>query len=248
MALQYWREVARSALSERIAFLECVSFSPCRFLLSVSMIFESLLAGENLQGLCPFKAASLPSVGSTRGGASRPQGLKSACSDPAFALVRTYLRRSLTLCSHFRSSASGFAPAFWWQRIELPLVLFRRRLNFALSLALTWSFAPGRCLTITRRAPTPRVLRKWLFSALKASSTPAVPMAFRAHNTPLPRSSTMANTHAFGLYYLALFSRHAGPRCLCPPPSAIANLPLPRFPAFLRVLIHPAWQPLDLKN
>ena len=109
--LQYWREVARSALSERIAFLECVSFSLCGFLLSVSLIFESLLAGDNLQGLCPFKAASLPSVGSTRGGASRPHGLKSACSDPAFALVRTYLRRSLTLCSHFRSSASGFAPA-----------------------------------------------------------------------------------------------------------------------------------------
>ena len=49
---------------------------------------------------------------------------------------------------------------------------------------MTWSFAPGRCLTITRRAPTPRVLRQWLFSALKASSTPAVPMAFRAHTPP----------------------------------------------------------------
>ena len=53
-----------------LAFLECVLFSLCRLLLSVSRISKCLLAGQNLQGLCPSKQQALPTVGSTRGGAS----------------------------------------------------------------------------------------------------------------------------------------------------------------------------------
>ena len=142
----YWCEVVRSALSERVTFLVRFHFLYASFF-SLSPGFQVATGRWRFPGTVPFNAAGLPSVGSTRGGAS---------SLPANPAVRTSLRRSSTSCSPFRGSlllVAHLAPA--------------RPLSPASQLHAQARLVVAFCACAlphhTRRDSTRRVLQQWLF-------------------------------------------------------------------------------------
>ena len=145
-------------------------------------------------------------------------------ADPAFALVRTPLRRSSTSCSPFRGSllvATHRAPA--------------RPLSLASQLHAQARLVVAFCACAlphhTRRDPTPRVLQQWLFlnpaSKLDAGGSHGVSLP----HTPLPFANT-DNTRAFDLYHLVpvsslLCTSLSMPSTICNCQPAIASLCFP---------------------
>ena len=80
-----------------------------------------------------------------------------------------------------------FGPAFWWQPIELPLALSRRRLQPRLDVMFCACAPAASPYTPGSNASCVAAVA---LSALPASSTPAVPMAFRVRTLPLVNTST----------------------------------------------------------
>ena len=152
-----------------------------------------------------------------------------ACSDPAFALLRTSLQRSSTSCLPCRCSTSGLRQTSGGSASSA-----RSPSLAGVSTSRPASPRHGvmRCALPhhTCRDPTPAAVA---FSALPASSTPAVPMAFRA-GTPLPprqHVSTSARS-AFTIWpcltitpRLALSCRHALSGPVSSPHSTSLSMP-----------------------
>ena len=188
-----------------MAFFQCVSFSLCRFSLSASRIpsgqWQVKISRDcALQSRKPFLCRDH----SWR----RLKASSCACSDPAFTLVRTSLRRLSTLCSPCYGSTSGL-------RRPSNGNASRSRSSSLAGISTSRPTSPCRVVSFcacalphhTRRALTPRVLQHWLSLSPASKLDAAVPRCF-APAPPLPFVKTV-NTCALDSYSLAL-SRHHG--------------------------------------
>ena len=169
-------------LSERMAFFQCVSFSVCRFSLSVFRIpsgqWQVKISRDcALQSSKPFLCRDH----SWR----RLKAPSCACSDPAFTLVRTSLRRSSTLCSPCHGSTSGSRrPSGGNASSSRSPSLAGISTSRPTSPCRVVSFCACALPHHTRRALTPRVLRHWHFLSPASKLDAAVPMVFRARTSP----------------------------------------------------------------
>ena len=220
-------------LSERMAFFQCVSFSLCRFFLSVSRIpsghwqlkisIDCALQSSK-PSLCRVHSWPAPQVAPAL----------TPCL-PSFVLLCGSRRRRVRpamaaplVCASLLVATHRAPP----RPLPPTSQLYARP-----CLVVSCRFAPARCLTI--RAGLERLVCRssGFFSALPASSTPADTMAFRARarKAPPPRQHGQHPGVGFlppgplsplrPIYpclvatpFLALSCFHAVPRCPYPPP------------------------------
>ena len=198
--------------SERMAFFQCVSFSSCRFPSASSIlsghwqvkIFMDSVLQSGKPSLCRVHSWPAPQVAPDLNPwlptFVLPCGGRQLRVHPVAAAP--LVCASLLVATH-RSLTRPLSPA--------------SQLHDQPRLVVLCRFAPTRCLTM-RAGPRHFLCHSYgLFSALPASSPPAIDMAFRA--PPLPLVNTV-NTHALDLYHLAL-SRRYGPSSLVLSPHTL---------------------------